>query len=245
MTLSAKLQAVISGDGSNLPARTSYTEEERSGVHAQKSRLALRAKKGSDWDGEAANDNIAWPLATSLIREGNVELLKAAMYYRKMHDSAKSNAMLGGTSVRMDDGFSIDRYSVIRDDGKIAYRRTRKSTAANVDIPARRRFDASTAEDGDGPQKNWSSIPKPWNGDHPVNSKLDAQQRLIQLRGKLGILAEPFELAVVDGNTYEAVGNSLGHAHKVPATAAGRTAVHMGLITIRDAIGNVSREDLA
>lgn len=240
----AKLHSVLSGDGSDLASRTVYEPHEREAVHAEKVRLHRRAQKGKDWDGVAANDNIAWPLATALLREGNAELLKAAMYYRKVHDTAKSEAKLGGSSVRLEDGMAIDRHSVLKADGKIAYRRVRQSTAADADIPARRRFDASTAEEGDEPQKNWSSIPKPWKGDEPVNNMIDAQSNLIRMRTRLGILAEPLEMAVVDGETYEAVGNSLGHAHKVPATAAGRTSVHMGLITIRDMIGNVSRADL-
>lgn len=244
-TANTKLHRVLAGEGENLPARMTYTTEERDGVHAQKTRLALRAKKGSDWDGAAANDNIAWPLATALIREGNTELLKAAMYYRKVHDTAKSEAKLGGTGVQLSEGMSLDRHSVLKPDGKIAYRRVRQSTAADADIPARRRFDASTAEDGDEPQKNWSSIPKPWNGDRPVNDMMDAQRRLVELRALLGILVEPFEMSVVDGATYREVGNAAGIANKPGAEGAGRALVHAALISVRDSIGHIRREDLA
>ncbi|RVO55154.1 hypothetical protein CN090_04355 [Sinorhizobium meliloti] len=237
-------QRALAGEGDDLPARMSYTEVERDGVHVQKARLARMAKKGADWDGTAANDNIAWPLATALIKEGNSELLKYAMYYRKVHDTAKSNAQLGGTSVRLGDGVALDRYSVLRPDGKIAYRRPRKSTAANVDIPARRRFDASTAEDGDEPQKNWSSIPKPWNGDRPVNDKMDAERHLARLQSALGHLCEPFELACIDGRTLAEVGNAAGIANRSGAQGAGRVLVHTALITLRDFIGDVRREDL-
>ncbi|MDX0007814.1 hypothetical protein GOB40_13835 [Sinorhizobium meliloti] len=234
----------LAGEGDDLPARMSYTEAERDGVHMQKARLAKMAKKGADWDGTAANDNIAWPLATALIKECNSELLKYAMYYRKVHDTAKSNAQLGGTSVRLGDGVALDRYSVLRPDGKVAYRRPRKSTAANVDIPARRRFDASTAEDGDEPQKNWSSIPKPWNGDRPVNDKMDAERHLARLQSALGHLCEPFELACIDGRTLAEVGNAAGIANRSGAQGAGRVLVHTALITLRDFIGDVRREDL-
>ncbi|WP_242221672.1 hypothetical protein [Shinella zoogloeoides] len=246
MTSSSSQRAkALAGEGENLPARMIYADHERDAVRVQKSRLAARARYGSEWDGKVANDNIAWPLATALVREGNTELLKAAMYYRKIHDTAKSEAKLGGSGVQLNDGMSIDRHSVLKADGKIAYRRVRQSTAAEADIPARRRFDASTAEDGDEPQKNWSSIPRPWKGDEPVNAMIDAQSRLFDLRNRLGVLAEAFEMATIDGATYEAIGNMMGNAHKVPATAAGRSIVHMGLITIRDAIGKVSRADLA
>lgn len=234
----------LSSDGHDLPAKMSYRDAERDGVRMQKVRLAARAKIGKDWDGKAANDNLAWPLATSLLREGNIELLKAAMYYRKVHDTAKSNALLGGTTVRLGDGMAIDRHKTLRADGNIVYRHVKQSQGVDADIPPRRRFDASTLDDNDASEKNWSSIPKPWNGDNPVNSMLDAQDRLLQLRYKLGILVEPLELAVVDGATYEAIGKTLGHLHKVPATAAGRTTVHLALITMRDFIGKVSRSEV-
>lgn len=239
-----KLHSVLYGDGACLPARTAYAENEREAVHAEKRRLHDRAQRGKDWDGTAANDNIAWPLATSLIREGNTELLKAAMYYRKVHDTAKSEAKLGGSGVQLHDGMALDRHSVIKADGRIAYRRVRQSTAADADIPARRRFDASTAEDGEEPQKNWSSIQKPWKGDEPVNNMIDAQKRLADLRSRLGILVEPFEMSVVDGATYREVGNAAGIANKAGSEGAGRALVHTALIAIRDIIGNVSRYDL-
>jgi hypothetical protein len=241
----ARLHAVLSGEGENLSSRIPYTSDERAGVHAQKSRLAVRATIGKDWDGVAANDNIAWPLATALIREGNTELLKYAMMYRRIHDTAKSNAMLGGTSVRLDDGVALDRHSVIRPDGKIAYRRVRQSTAANVDIPARRRFDASTADDNETNEKNWSNIPKPWKGDEPVNNKMDAERRLAQLQGVLGHLCEPFELACIDGATLEAVGNSEGIANRAGAMGAGRALIHKALVTLRDHMDPPRRSDFA
>ena len=240
----AKLHAVLSSDGSDLPVRSIYADHEKEAAHVEKFRLHLRAQKGKDWDGTAANDNIAWPLATALIREGNTELLKAAMYYRKVHDTAKSEAMLGGSSVQLGDSMALDRHSVLKADGKIAYRRVRQSTSADADIPARRRFDASTAEDGDEPQKNWSSIPKPWKGDEPVNNMLDAQRRLGQLRFCLGPLVERFEMSVIDGATYREVGNAAGIANKAGSEGAGRALVHTALIALRDSIGKVSRSDL-
>lgn len=240
-----KRHAALSGEGENLASPIKYTAKERGGVHVQKRRLAARSKIGSDWDGTAANDNIAWPLATALIREGNMELLKAAMYYRKVHDTAKSEAKLGGTSVRIDDGMAIDRHSVLKADGKIAYRRVRQSTAADADIPSRRRFDASTADDANEGQSNWSSVPKPWNGDEPVNNMIDAQGRLSELRSRLGILVEPMEMSVVDGATYREVGNAAGIANKAGSEGAGRALVHTALVSLRDMIGKVKRSDLA
>lgn len=249
MTASSKLRALC-GDGWDLPARPKYAEHEKEAVHAEKKRLAARAKKGADWDGTAANDNISWPLATSLIREGNTELLKAAMYYRKLHDEAHSGALLGGRTASIGDGMALDRYSYVKPNGSVIYKHPRQKKSADVDIPAKR-YTAPPSYENIVPTSeevkvsNWSNIPKPYKGDEPVNRKLDAQSKLASLRRMLGVLCEPFEMAVIDGETYETIGKSLGQAHKVPATASGRTAVHMGLITVRDAIGTVSRRDLS
>jgi len=239
-----KTARALSGDGSDLPARMVYSEDERESVRAQKVRLHARASKGKDWDGKAANDNINWPLATSLIREGNTELLKAAMAYRKIHTEAHSNAVLGGSGVSIGDGFALDRHSQIRPNGTIAYKHVRQRTAAEVDIPAKRYvppFDDEEAQE----QRNSVRIPKPWNGDRPVNDKMDSQVRLVALREHLGVLAEPLEMAVVDGATYQEIGNASGVADRSGAIAAGRAIVHMALISVRDALGNIRRSDIA
>lgn len=234
---------IISGDGSALPARMTYATEERAAVHAQKRRIHARAAIGRDWDGKADNDNINWPLATALIREGNTELLKAALAYRKIHTEAHSGATLGGSGVVMREGFSLDRHTKIRADGTIAYKHVRQREAADVDIPAIQYVPPFEDEEAQT-NHNAIKVPKPWNGDAPVNNMLDSQVRLVGLRQRLGVLVEPLEMSVVDGATYEAVGRSLGEAHKVPATAVGRSAVHMALISVRDALGNITRKAL-
>jgi len=233
----------LKGDGSDLPARQKYTKHDGD-VHAQKVRLAKRAAIGADWDGKAANDNISWPLATALIREGNTELLKAAMAYRRIHDQAYSGATLGGTGVAMRDGFALDRHIHIRPNGTIAYKHIRQRTAAEVDIPARQ-YVPPFDDDETQQQHNSVKVPKAWSGDAPVNNKLDAQSRLVALRRNLGVLAEPLEMAVIDGATYRAIGNAAGVANKAGAEGAGRALVHTALLAVRDALGNIRRKDLA
>lgn len=235
-----KRHAALSGEGENLASPIKYTAKERAGVHVQKRRLAARSKIGADWDGTAANDNIAWPLATALIREGNMELLKAAMYYRKVHDTAKSEAKLGGTSPEIASGYKLDRTTWVRASGGIA---TKVRKLESMDAPATMRV--SPFEDEDTlVQKNSVKIPKPWNGDAPVNSMIDAQRRLGELRERLGPLVEPFEMSVIDSAMYREIGNAVGVANKAGSEGAGRALVHTGLIAIRDAIGDVKRSDI-
>lgn len=239
-----KFSRIANSDGSDIPARQSYTAAEREAVHAEKRRLAARASYGKDWDGKADNDNQNWPLATALVREGNPELLKAAMAYRRIHGQAHCGALLGGNGVALRDGFALDRHTQIRPNGTIAYKHVRQRTASEIDIPAQRYVPPFEDEDA-GMQHNVVKIPKPWNGDRPVNDMIDAQARLVALRSMLGVLVEPLEMSVVDGATYREVGNSAGIANKAGSEGAGRALVHAALISVRDALGNITRKSLA
>ncbi|MEZ2132482.1 MULTISPECIES: hypothetical protein [unclassified Sinorhizobium] len=245
----SKHHRTLSSDGSELPARMTYAEHEREGAHAQKARLAMRAKIGKDWDGKAANDNIAWPLATALIREGNTELLKAAMAYRKIHDEAHSGALLGGRTASIGDGMALDRYSYVMPNGTVVYKHPRQKKSADVDIPAKQ-YTAPPSYDNLVPASeevkvsNWSNIPKPYKGDEPVNRKIDAQGKLVELRARLGVLVEPLEMAVVDGSTYQQIGNTSGVADRSGAIAAGRAIIHMALFAVRDSLGDIRRSDM-
>ncbi|ABF71353.1 p107 [Rhizobium phage 16-3] len=216
-------QRALAGEGDDLPARMSYTEAERDGVHAQKARLARMAKKGADWDGTAANDNIAWPLATALIREGNTELLKAAIDYRKLYDTAKSNAMLGFGSSCLG-SIQVDEDTIVSRSGKVVKLSSPKRKTSPVEV------------DETGVQSNWSSVPKPWNGDAPVNDAIDARRLLCLVQIKLGQLCEAVEMAVVDGSTYKEIGEHLGVSGRSEGTAVGRTIVHLGLTAVKDAM---------
>lgn len=236
-------QKALSGDGENLSSRISYTPSERNAVHAEKRRLHMRHKASNDWDGTAANDNVAWPLATALIREGNTELLKAAMFYRKVHGTAKSDARLGGSSVSLGDGVAIDQRQWVKPNGQVAYKGVRAVSSDEPETSARKK--AQTCSDT--PEKaetGYTNVPKAWKGDEPVNNMIDAKAQLAGLQSILGPLVEPLEMAVIDGATYQAIGNASGVSDRSGASAAGRAIVHMALISMRDIIAKVSRHDL-
>lgn len=209
--------------------------------------MALRANIGKGWDGSAANDNVAWPLATALIREGNTELLKYAMKYRRIYDTAKSEAMLGGSTVNFGEGMAIDQRQWIKPNGQIAYKGARVvSTSEPEEQPKRR--SATDSEEQMSSEKvdsGWSNVPKQWKGDVPVNNMIDAQRELARLQARLGHLCEPFELACIDGATLEAVGNSEGIANRAGAMGAGRALLHKALVTLRDTMDPPSRGDIA
>jgi hypothetical protein len=141
----------------------------------------------------------------------------------------------------------LDRNVHIRDNGSIAHKHVRQAASANVDIPVKRKTitDAETQQSSEKSDSGWSSVPKPWNGDAPVNNMIDAQRQLSRLQSALGHLCEPFELACIDGRTLQEVGNSVGTANRSGAQGAGRALVHMALVTLRDCLGELRRKDFS
>jgi len=209
-----------------------------------KRKIRKRQDIGENWDGTAANDNVAWPLAVALVKEGNNELLKYAMLYRRIYGQAKSEAKLGGASVRLEDGMSLDQRQWVKPNGEIAYKGVREVAKLAQDEPARRKIPPYVIDEESGVEKNWSKVPKPWNGDEPVNSMIDAQRELYRLQALLGRLCEPFELACIDCKTLQEVGNSVGIANRAGSMGAGKALVHMALVTIRDSVGRVNRQSV-
>lgn len=206
-------------------------------------RIAMRQAIGEGWDG-AANDNQPWPMAKALLAEGNKDLLKYAMAYKKIEASANSEATLGGSGVSLGGGMQLDRHVVIREDGSIATKHVRQSTAANVDIPGKRKV-RPFPDPETGVDRNTVRVQKPWSGDDKVNDMIDNKAILHFIQDKLGPLVEPFEMACIDGKTYEEVGRFMGVGNRTGATGAASAMVHMALITVRDALSGLRRLGVA
>lgn len=214
--------------------------EEKKAMRKYKVRLGKRAAIGKDWDGKADNDNIAWPLAKALLAEGSGDLLSYAMKYRKIHDMAKSEVALGFKGTPPPEMTIVHKNRLDESTGTIIYSGELVLKSAPTDLPATMK--SPTNPDS---KKNATPVPKPWNGDMEIINAIDARMLLEHLQHRLGPLVEPFEMAVVDNATLAEVGNAAGIANRAGSMGAGRALVHMGLITVRDAIGPVSRKDLA
>ena len=191
-------------------------DAEKKAMHKQRKRLAKRAKIGADWDGKVDNDNIAWPLAKALLAEGNSELLKYAMAYRRIYDQAKSEAQLGLKGSPSPDMVVVHRSRMDESTGKIVYGGELVRKAGTVDIPATRAVPTNPDS-----KKNAAPVPRPWTGDRHVNDMLDAKEKLAWLQMRLGHLCEPFEMACIDGATLQQVGNAVGQTNNT-ALVGGR-----------------------
>jgi hypothetical protein len=239
MSSTARRHAALSSDGSDLPARQVYFDHERPGVHAQKARLAERAYIGRNWDGKPANDNINWPLAKALLTEGNGELLKYAMAYRRIYDHAKSEAELGMGDSTGPEMVVVHRSRIDESSGTLIYGGELVHKAGTIEIPATR-----TSPTNPDSKKSATPVTKPWNGDAPVNNMIDAKRELARLNARMGPTVEPFEMACIDGATLAEVGNALGVANRAGSMGAGKALCHLALITIRDNLRKPERLDL-
>lgn len=210
-----------------------------SATYRKLSRQLQRRHAIGDDTPRASNDNFAWPLAKALLAEKNEELLKYAMRYKQIEASANSDARLGGDSVAYGE-LQLDCETTIRDDGTVVYGKAKQSTSANAigSTPSRK----STAAD-ETTQAAMIPSGRPWHGDDKVNAMIDDKRTLARLRAKLGPLVVPFEMGVCEGATLQEVGHAAGTSSVRGSMAAGRAIMHLGLITVRDALGELKFSD--
>ncbi|MGV8939808.1 MAG: hypothetical protein ACOH2J_22045 [Allorhizobium sp.] len=151
------------------------------------------------YSGQAANDNVDWPLAKLLRTEGNGECLALAERYRDLHDAATQPTQLIGKEA--DDTFHLVQR--LDKDGKPKGLKVVTGKKASVDSqPARNRA---------------APVPKKWNGDWPILDSIDAKRELAVIRAKLAYvpkIIDAFEMSVVDGLTLEETGLRLGAGSK-------------------------------
>lgn len=249
--MNSKPVSVASCDGSDDIADIRRRRAERvsaaqraeaKAVKRQKARIAARQSIGDGWDGRADNDNVNWPLVKALFAEGNHDLVKYAIRYRQIEASATSGAQLTGQTPTDGDYLVVAHETAFNNNGEIVYGKVRRSRSADAigSTPPRQANRATeTTMKPSGP------VPKKWNGDAKVNAMLDDRVLLARLRARLGVIVEPFEELVLHGATLEKVGRSMGAGNVRAAMSSAKTIAHLGLISVRDELGELRREDLA
>lgn len=172
---------------------------------------------------EATNDN--WPLAKVLRRDGLEHCLTLAERYSGIFDRAHSPVDLLGHEL----GDDIFLMHLDASTGEVRDKGPKHVTGRrhpNPNISPRQ----GLRTDPDQPMQRARKVPKVWNGDWPILDRMDSVNELAALRDELGWLAEPFEAAVVDGETLETIGAREGAGQG--AGAAGRVLVMRGMKAI-------------
>lgn len=189
-----------------------------------------------------------FPLLAVLRRDGLAEAIRVVIAYRRLVALCAADPLKGqsiGSSEAV--GMNVEYRSVLRDGvaevnaahkedyvngvpgGEIEYDgRIRKSKGA-YDIPAIRK--ASGAVD-DSPSIRTESLHIRVTED-VLLERIDALPRLMRIRSALGPLVDPFEDAVLGGQTLGAIGRSTG--------LSGRSAEIGGKALVMQAIGEVDR----
>lgn len=176
--------------------------------------------------GQAANDNVDWPLAKLLRAEGNDYLLRLAERYRDMWNAANMPCELVGRDL----ADNIYLMADIREDESTGTRKNKgvkkvKGKKARLDVPPRQALRTRSEQ----PKGRSAAVPKKWQGDWPLLHHIDCRRDLSAAQSALGPLREAFEAAVVGGETLEAIGRDHGVGNKAGAKGAGRALVYTGL----------------
>ena len=169
------------------------------------------------YSGQAANDNADWPLAKLLKAESNARCLRLARLYREIHNAAHAVVdLVGRDASELPEARRLD---IDEATGKLMDKGARQ-VGKTVRVVGLR-------TDATHPRPLSKPLPKAWAGDRPLLHRLDCQLALGAAQGALGPLRAPFEAAVVEGETLEAIGRRQGINSKNAANGAGRALVFL------------------
>ncbi|QPC93532.1 hypothetical protein [Mesorhizobium sp. INR15] len=190
-------------------------------MDAQAARMA-----SNRFSGQAANDNIDWPLAKLLKAEGNDHCLRLAERYRDVWNVANMPHDLVGRDLA-DNVYLMADVRLDESTGELTDKGPKKimGKKARLDEPAKR----SVVADPDKTKKRAKPIAKIWQGDWALIHHLDCARELSALQTSLGFLREGFEAAVVFGDTLEKIGRGHGVGNQAGAKGAGRALVMLGM----------------
>lgn len=162
-------------------------------ISAQAARIT-----SNKYSGQAANDNVDWPLAKLLRTESNNHCLALAERYRALEELASRPTGLIGKEA--DNLYMVEN---VDEDGKSKGTKVVTGKKATVDTQPRRNMAAP--------------VPKKWNGDLLLLASIDAKTELAVLRAKLAYvpkILDAFEWAVCDNLTLADIGARLGAGSK-------------------------------
>lgn len=190
-------------------------------VEAQGARLT-----SNRYSGQAANDNLDWPLQKLLRAEGNDYALRLTDRYRDLFHAATEPTELRGKDLA-ENIYIMHRADIDESTGRLVDKGEKKVIGKKVrlDMPEKR----AVVADPDKTKKRAKPVPKKWVGDWPLLHAIDSRRELAEVQTALGFLREAFEAAVVFGATLEAVGRDHGVGNKAGAKGAGRALVMLGL----------------
>lgn len=189
------------------------------------------------------NDNQAWPLLAQLRRDGNEVLVPVAERYRQTFDRATMNGLQG---VDVEGGlFNVVQRPAVKSDPdmrtkgplKLAHTAAQSHGGRKV-IP----MNEDKRKDNDKPNPTRPGTARSYTKrtDEMAVSVIDAKRDITRLRAALGPLVEPFEEAVISGDTLTEIGKRRDAGQSSPG--AGKLVVMMGLEVVQAEFRKMDRE---
>jgi hypothetical protein len=227
-------------------------EAEKAAMELAKAAIAARQqKRGDDWDG-AANDNEDFPLLSALRREGDNDSIDLALKYRKLVALAECEPLQGqrvggdlpteyrSTNLTTQTNEAIE--AAVRNNwdgdrltgGDIRYKQVKKRKGGTFHLPAKQ---AVTVND----ETKVRTAPLAMKFDFDlIIYQIDAKRILAGVRAAIGPLLDPFEDAVLGGQTYTQIGRR--EDIEVKPDVAGKALVKRAIIAAEGAFCDIERK---
>lgn len=189
-----------------------------------------------------------FPLLEALRREDREDLVAVVLRYRRLVALCEAEPLKGLDYSKSDGGEVVTRSSTLRPesdidrasatkwreipDGEIKYRsEVKRARGAHASPPKRKVVSANDNVTSGSVIKTESLHVK--ITDEILNEHIDAKPILAELRSSLGPLVEPFEDAVLGGQTYTEIGKKAGE--RTQPAVAGRAVVGtaIGFISVK------------
>ncbi|TIO52965.1 MAG: hypothetical protein E5X80_05055 [Mesorhizobium sp.] len=230
---------------SSREAARARREAEKTAMALAKASLAARqGGKGDDYDG-AANDNEEFPLLAVLRRDKLDQHIRTVMAYRRLVALCEAQP-LQGLAYSAKDGINPEHRSTNLDGvaevdaaadagwpsdivagGNIRYKEVKQLKGGTFSLPPKRAVVAI------GETRLRTAPLAVKFSDRVLLSQIDSKPVLASLRSALGPLLEPFEDAVLAGQTFTSIGDREGF--KVKPDVAGKALVMRAIVAIEGA----------
>jgi len=180
-------------------------------------RLARQAVWSSSqrYSGQHANDNADWPLKKLLNTESNMHCLALAERYRHLHDLAESDIQLFGKDAS-ENVYLVQDGKIDDATGNVVSKGVKVLTGKKAIVETEPTQKAAIARPS-VTRRLASPVARKWNGDDVIIGRIDAKLELAMIRSKLAVttnIIAAFEMSVVAGMTFEAIGLELGAGSK-------------------------------
>lgn len=238
--------------------RVAREKQEKKAMEAQRRRIQKRQSIGDP--AIPANDNEDFPLLAVLRRDKLYHYIEVVMEYRRLVAISEAEA-LKGQDYGYDAGFFAEqesrRMKGIAEVDKAAAEGWKESKVAGGDIEytgkvrksrgvvystGNIKAAAKVGDTGDGATPRTQSLHFKMTDDLLIE-RIDTAPVLTHLRGALGPLIEPFEDAVLGGQTLTKIGQKDGF--KVKPDVAGRAIIFRALSAVNGALEELRLHPLA